>query len=84
MSIITEEIDTEFEELFAQVFNETTLDKYIDFDSETITSHPAVDPTDVDWRQEWLEKSIRSCNKTSEALDILDAVKCLAEMHGDT
>ena len=52
MSIINEDIDTEFEELFAQIFNETTLDKYIDFDSVTITSHPAVDPTDLDWRQE--------------------------------
>ena len=49
MSIINEKIDTEFSELFAQIPSETTLDEYIDFDEETITSEPAVDPTHVDW-----------------------------------
>ena len=41
-----------------QFSSETTLDEYIDFDAETITSEPAVDPTYVDWRQECREKSI--------------------------
>ena len=58
MSIINEEIEAESQELFAQVSSETTLDEYIDFDAETITSQPAADPTHVDWRQECGEKSI--------------------------
>ena len=32
ISIINEEIDTEFQELFEQIYSETTLDEYIDFD----------------------------------------------------
>ena len=40
MSIITEEI-------FAQIFCETTPDEYIDFGAETVASEPAVDPTHV-------------------------------------
>ena len=36
MSIINEEIDTEFQELFAQLSSETTLGEYIDFDAETM------------------------------------------------
>ena len=49
MSVINEEIDTKFQKLFAEVSSETTLDVYIDFDVETITSEPGVDPTHVDW-----------------------------------
>ena len=45
MSIINEEIETEF---FEQTSGETTLDEHIDFYAETITSEPAVDPTHVD------------------------------------
>ena len=52
ISIINEEIDTEFQELFAQIFSEITRDEYIDLDKETITLEPAVHPTRVDWRQE--------------------------------
>ena len=52
MSIINEETDTEFQELFAKISCETTLDEYIDFAVETITSEPAVDLTHVDWLQE--------------------------------
>ena len=37
MSIINKESDTEFEELFAQISNEITFDKCIDFDADTIT-----------------------------------------------
>ena len=48
MSIISKEIDTEFQELFAQTSSQTTLDAYIDFDAETITSQPAIDPKHVD------------------------------------
>ena len=51
MSIINEEIDTEFHKLFAQISSETTIDEYIGFDTVTITSEPAVDSTHVDWRQ---------------------------------
>ena len=58
MSIINKEIDTEFEEIFAQISGETTLDEYIDFDVETITSELAVDPTQDHWQQDFREKSI--------------------------
>ena len=51
MSIINEESDTEFQELFVQVSSETTLDAYIDFDEETIKSEPAVNPAHIDWKQ---------------------------------
>ena len=51
MSIINEEIDTEFQELFAQLSSETTLGEYIDFDAETKISDPAVNSTHLDWRQ---------------------------------
>ena len=49
-SIINEEICTEFQELFAQICSETTLEEYIDFDAKIITSEPAADPTRVEWR----------------------------------
>ena len=57
-SIINEEIHTEFQDLFAKISSETILDEDIDFDEETITSEPAVDPIRVDWRQECREKDI--------------------------
>ena len=60
MSIINEEIDTEFQELFGKISIETTLDEYIDFDAETVTSEPAVNSTQVDWQQECQEESILS------------------------
>ena len=57
-SICICQADTEFQELFAQIFSETTLDEYIDIDVEIITSEPAVCTTHVDWRQECPEKNI--------------------------
>ena len=48
MSIRKEEVDNEFQELFAQIYCETTLDEYIDFDTEIIASEPTVDPTHID------------------------------------
>ena len=51
MSIINEEVATEFQELFAQISSETTLDEYINFEAKKITS-ASVDPTHVDWLQE--------------------------------
>ena len=57
-SVVNEEINTEFQELFAQIFDETTIDEYIDFDFETVKSKPAVNAQNVDWRQESREKSI--------------------------
>ena len=57
-SVVNEEIDTEFQELFAQISDETTIDEYIDFDFETVTSEPAVNTQNVDWRQESRERSI--------------------------
>ena len=58
MSIINEEIDTESRELFTQISSKTALDECIDFDAETVTSEPAFDTTNADWRQECREKSI--------------------------
>ena len=49
MSIRKEEVDNEFQELFAQIYSETTLDEYIDFDTEIIASETAFDPTHIDW-----------------------------------
>ena len=51
-------IDTDFQELFAQIYGETTRHEYINFDAETLTSEPAFDPTHLDWWQECREKSI--------------------------
>lgn len=58
MPVINEEINTEFQKLFAQISSDTTLDEYIKFDDEAITSELRVDPTRVDWQQEYCEKSI--------------------------
>ena len=55
-SVVNDEINTEFQELFAQIFDETTID--VDFDFETVKSKPAVNAQNVDWRQESREKSI--------------------------
>ena len=64
MSIINEEIDTKFQELFAQTSSGTTLYEYINFEAETITYEPDVDPTHADWQQECREKTLeRSCNQ---------------------
>ena len=41
-----------------QISDETTVDEYIDFDFETVTSEPAVNTQNVDWRQESCERSI--------------------------
>ena len=47
-SVVNEEIDTEFQELFAQMSDETTIDEYIDFDFETVTSEAAVNTQNAD------------------------------------
>ena len=44
--------------MFAQISDETTIDEYIDFNFETVTSEPAVNTQNVDWRQESRERSI--------------------------
>ena len=54
--MINEEVPTEFQELSAQISSETTLDEYVKFYGETITSKPAVDPTLIDWQQACREK----------------------------
>ena len=43
-----------------QISGETTIDEYIDFDSEIITSDPAVDQTHAYWRQERMSRK-RHC-----------------------
>ena len=44
--------------MFAQISDETTIDEYIDFDFETVTSEPAANTQNIDWRQESRERSI--------------------------
>ena len=73
MSIINEEIDTEFQGLFAQIFSETTLDEHIDFDVETVISEPVVDPTHVYRRQECREKSIAEVLQSEDTVLINDS-----------
>ena len=46
-SIINEKTDPKFQELLAQVSSETRHNEYINFDAETITAEPAVDPTHI-------------------------------------
>ena len=72
-SIINEEIDTEFQELFVQISSYTTTDEYTDFDVETITSELAVDPTHVDWRQECREKNIAEVLQSEDNILIYDS-----------
>ena len=73
MSIINEKIDTEFQELFAQISSEATLDEYINFDAETIISEPAADPIHVDWRQECREKSVAGVLQSKDTVLINDS-----------
>ena len=73
MSVINKETDTEFQEFFAQISSETTLDEYIDFDAKTITSEPAVDPTHVDWWKECREKSIAEVLQSEDTVLINDS-----------
>ena len=54
--IINKQIDTKFQELFAQIYSKTALDEYINFDTDKILSEPAFHPTHVDWRQECPDK----------------------------
>ena len=56
ISVINEKIETEFQELHAQISGEIIFDEYIHFDAETVTSEPAVDPKQADWRQECCSK----------------------------
>ena len=56
--VLTLEIGTEFQELFTQISDETAVNEYIDFDVETVTSEPAFNTQNVDWRQDSRERSI--------------------------
>ena len=84
--------------MFAQISDETTIDEYIDFDFEIVTSEPAVNTQNVDWRQESRERSIAEVIHLEDlesgdegtitvtvpkALDSLDGVKNCIEVHGD-
>ena len=44
--------------MFAQISDETTIDEYIDFHFETVTSEPVVNTQNVGWRQESRERTI--------------------------
>ena len=59
ISIINKEIDTEFQELFAQISIETTLDEFINFDAEIITSEAVGNPTHIDWREKCQKKELQ-------------------------
>ena len=67
-SVVNEEIDTEFQELLAQI-----SDEYRDFDFETVTSEPAVNTQNVDWRQESCERNI------AEVIDLEDVASSVNE-----
>ena len=73
-SFVNEEVDTEFQEIFAQISDETTIDEYIHFDFETATSEPAVNTQNVDWRQESCERSI------SEVIHLEDVASSVNEL----
>ena len=73
MSIINEKIDTELKSYLMQIPSETTLDEYINFDVETITSESAVDPIHADWRQECREKSIAEVLQSKDTVLIKDS-----------
>ena len=45
-------------EFFEQISDETTIDEYIDFDFEIVTSEAAINTQNVDWRQESRERTI--------------------------
>ena len=72
-----EKIDVEFQELFAQISDEITIDEYIDFDFETVTSEPAVNTQNVDWRQESRERSI------VEVIHLDDVASSVSELGDD-
>ena len=61
------QIDAEFRKLFYQLFSETVMDEYIDFDIEVVTSLSAVDPPIVARRQETRNKNVAEVIETSNA-----------------
>ena len=61
------QIDVEFRKLFDQLFSETVMDEYIDFDIEVVTSLSAIDPPIVEWRQETSNKNVAEVIETSNA-----------------
>ena len=73
-SVVDEEIVAEFQELFAQIFDETTIDEYIDFDFETAKSKAAVNARNVDWRQESRERNI------AEVIHLKDVASSVNEL----
>ena len=44
--------------MFVQISDETKIDEYIDFDFETVTSEPAGNTQNIDWREESRERRI--------------------------
>ena len=44
--------------MFVQISDETKIDEDIDFDFETVTSEPAVNTQNIDWREESRERRI--------------------------
>ena len=68
-----EEIDTEFQELFEQMSAENTIDEYIDFDADVVTSLPAIDQLMVDWRKVSLEKSITKVVHNSKDVEEIES-----------
>ena len=73
-SVVNEKIDIEFPELFVQSSDETTIDDYIDFDFETVTSEPAFNTQNVDWKQESCERS------TAEVIHLEDVASLVNEL----
>ena len=49
----------QFLELFDQLFSETDIDEYIEFDIKVVTPLPANDLLMVEWRQETRNKTLR-------------------------
>ena len=68
-----EEIDTDFQELFEQISAENTIDEYIDFDADVVTSLPAIDQLMVDWRKVSLEKSITKVVHNSKDVEEIES-----------
>ena len=62
------QIDAEFQELFDQLFSETVMDEYIDFDIEVVTSLSAIDPRIVEQKQETSNKNVAEVIETSNVV----------------
>ena len=56
-----------------KICSETTIEEFIDFDAETITSEPAVDPGNVDWRQSSRNECISQVLHPSDEGEFIDS-----------